>query len=367
MEQEASPALPAPPQVWNRLGVMIKRGALGEFDASVTGDPCIVWDEALQNYRMFYFAQNKVESIEHCCNAQALAVVENGNSLGKWRKLGPIVYENPGALCGETHKPWILMDPFRPNHPARVDGLYWLLTVSWKIPNKVVQVATSTSLAGPWKIQPHPVLQNGSDSDFDGLHIDAVTAYWFEQRQEILIYYMGYPREAQNDQPCSPWGSSSAVAILRPGEPEARKLGKIITPHPQLGHWISGYIGGVQIVPALDGGWYAILNASPTSPASVEDDATVREPAPSLGGWAFTSEQFPTKGWQIHDQPIEWLEDIPEAAVQAGESGNLWRHHLVLVPNDAVYMFYNTGPYGNEQIFARYAKWPQVIIQSNNG
>ena len=79
----------------------------------------------------------------------------------------------------------------------------------------------------------------------------------------------------------------------------------------------------------------------------------MREPAPSLGGWAHTPEDWPVQGWHVSDRPIEWIEDIPREARQSGEAVNLWRHHVVIVPDGTMYLFYNSGPYGQERMFVR--------------
>jgi hypothetical protein len=79
----------------------------------------------------------------------------------------------------------------------------------------------------------------------------------------------------------------------------------------------------------------------------------MREPAPSLGGWAHTPEDWPVQGWHVSDHPIEWIDDIPREARLAGETVNLWRHHVVIVPDGTMYLFYNSGPYGQERMFVR--------------
>jgi hypothetical protein len=353
-------ALTKPITAWHRLGHIIEQGKSGEFDSGVLGDPCIVWDSDRECHHMFYFAQAQTDSGELNCNAHAVST--KGVGPGVWQKRGPLVYENAEDLCGDTHKPWILMDPYHPNRAAQVDGKYWLFTVSFRGLNKVIQAATATTLDGPWLVTPQPVVDLGDEDAFDGYHVDAVSAYWFEEQGKILIYYMGYPRDPQADQTRSPFGSSNAVAVLQPGERSAKKMGKIIAPSTVPNHWTAGYVGGLQILPAADGGWYGILNASPTPPAPVEEEPMIREPAPSLGGWAHTSEQYPVKGWQAMEEPIEWINDIPQRAIRAGEGVNLWRHHLVLLPNRSIYLLYNTGSYGNERLFGRYVPGDDSLL-----
>jgi len=69
MTQPQPLTLKKPPAAWQRLGRVIARGAAGEYDSAVTGDPCIVWDEARQRWRMFYFAMSERKGQVRCCNA----------------------------------------------------------------------------------------------------------------------------------------------------------------------------------------------------------------------------------------------------------------------------------------------------------
>ena len=349
-------ALARPPKTWTRLGIAIERGTIGSFDSSVTGDPCIVWDENESRYRMFYFAQKHVGQREINANAHALGCFDEGAWPKNWQKLGLIQYVNPDALLGDAHKPWILMDPYRPNTAAQVKGKYWLFMGVCQNGNKRIQLATANSLAGPWEIQTQSLLDPDDETAFDSYHHDTPTAYWFESDQQIVLFYKGYPRRAQPDQPHSPFGSSNAVAIMTPADTKARKLGKVIAPMGDPNHWLSGWVGGLQIFPASGGGWFGLLNGSPTPPAPVEVEPEFREPAPSLGGWAHTAEKSPVSGWRIEDTPIERIEDISIEAKNNGEGMNFWRHHGLVCADGNLYLFYNTGPYGNEQMFIRSAR-----------
>ena len=346
--------LERPPESWQRLGLAMDRGSAGEFDSSVTGDPCIVWDDARGCYHMFYFAQKHIQGEEVNSNGHAVAQFSDSAGLGAWTKLGPLDYTNASALCGDTHKPWVLMDPYRSNVAAVIDGMYWLFTVSFRGSTKVIQLATSESLDGPWRVRREPVIDVGCEDAFDGYHADTITAYWFEKQGEIVLYYKGYPRLPQQNQPHSPYGGCNAVAVMSPSDTVARKVAKTLSPSPNPEHWTAGFVGGLQIFPAVQGGWYGILNASPTPPVPVEQEPDMREPAPSLGGWAYTAEEWPVRGWRVADQPIEWIEDIPEEAQNVGEGVNLWRHHILILPNGEMYLFYNTGAYGQERLFVRH-------------
>lgn len=355
-------ALNEAPYDWERLGLVMPRGEQGSFDSSVTGDPCIVWDEDRGTYHMFYFAQRHEGDQE--VNDNGHAVSKSPTEVGKddWEKLGKVEYTNPEALTGETHKPWILMDAYSPNKAVKIDGKYRYYTVSFKNGrngdggSKIVQQAVSDSLDGPWELQEEPVIDVGAEDEFDGYHVDAVSAFWFEEQQTIIFYYKAYAKTALSEVPYSPYCSSSGVAIMGPNDTKAKKLGCIMRPSSKEGHWTHGWKGAMQILPAKDGGWWALTSASPSAPASVEEEPEMREPAPSLGGWCYTSEPWPISGWTIAEQPIEWIEDIPQEAIDAGEGVNLWRHHILALPSGELYMYYNTGSYGQEQLFGRRAK-----------
>jgi hypothetical protein len=95
------------------------------------------------------------------------------------------------------------------------------------------------------------------------------------------------------------------------------------------------------------------LNGSPTKP-SHDGSLTSQEPAPSLGGLAYCDEATPTKNWRLAEGPLEWIDEIPAAALAQGEGVNLWRHHAVVL-GDTVRLLYNTGYYGREQTHSKAA------------
>jgi hypothetical protein len=81
------------------------------------------------------------------------------------------------------------------------------------------------------------------------------------------------------------------------------------------------------------------------------DNASHREePPPSLAGFATCDESWPVAGWTWCPSPIEWITDIPPDAIAWGEGVNLWRQHLLGLPNGHLALFYNSGPYGREQL-----------------
>ena len=250
MTQSTSFSLQNIPDSWERLGVVIERGEAGTFDSSVTGDPCIIWDDAQNCFRMIYFAQEHINGREVNCNAQAISLSNEDLGPGNWKKLGPLSYTNPEALYGDTHKPWVLMDPFRPNIAAKIGSKYWLFTVTFRGRNKVIQLATSGDLGGQWTVEPEPIIDLGPEDAHDGYHADTVTAYWFEERGELLIYYKSYPLLPQAGHPNSPFGNGSAAAIMNPVSSDVTKLGRILNPAANPEHRTAGWIGGMQIFPA---------------------------------------------------------------------------------------------------------------------
>lgn len=148
---------------------------------------------------------------------------------------------------------------------------------------------------------------------------------------------MGHPL---NRQPWanSPFGNALGVAVQRPGH-KATKLGVAIAPSDTPGHWPSGYLGGLQLLPGTSDRWIGVINASPSAPN--------RD-----GDLAFTDSEFPIDGWKLADEPFEWIEQIPAAALDAGDGVNLWRQHVV-VTQGTTRLLYNSGKYGTEQMYSK--------------
>jgi len=69
---------------------------------------------------------------------------------------------------------------------------------------------------------------------------------------------------------------------MQPSAIVARELGPVIQPASSARLGAHGWIGGLQLFAAKDGGWYGLVNASPTPPASIIEEPDLREPAPSL-------------------------------------------------------------------------------------
>jgi hypothetical protein len=113
------------------------------------------------------------------------------------------------------------------------------------------------------------------------------------------------------------------------------------------------YPGGLQILPGKSHRWIAVINASPTSPRQGANEIFREEPPPSLGGFAYCDEEWPVRGWQWCPQPIERIEDIPAQAKALGEGTNLWRQHILALPDGRLALFYNSGFYGTEQLYMK--------------
>jgi hypothetical protein len=328
------------PTTWARRGVVINRQA----DEGVAGDPCIVWDEAIKGWRMVMFYSPPG-------HAQAICTNQDDMTAGPWTFEGPLPVTNPD-VAGQFHKPFIVMDPDRPNHAAKIEGRYCLLTVVFKNDRKHITRAWSDALAGPWTFEEEPIIPRGNADDFDARHTDAVTGYYFPDRKEFLYFYMGYPIKAQPRE-ISPFGSAQAVATQKLGESVATKHGIILPPRQQAGHWASGWVGGLQIMRGKTHRWVGVANASPTAPDPGKREVWTEEPPPSLGGFAWSDEAWPISGWQFAPEPIEWVKDLPQAAIDGGEGHNLWRQFIHILPDGNAALFYNSGYYGREQLYLK--------------
>jgi hypothetical protein len=336
------------PETWARHGLVLPRQG-GEEKGGVAGDPCIVWDEDVGGWRMFLF-------YDPPGHGQAVCPDRDVVGSDHWRLEGPLQVTNPGAVGG-FHKPFVVMDPDVPNRAARVDGRYCLLVVSWGAGHKQVQRGWSERLAGPWTFEEGPLIPTGAEADFDAKHVDAVTGYYFAGRQEFLYFYMGYPAHAQA-RTVSPFGSAQAVATQKLGEEAVVKLGPVLEPCQETGHWASGWVGGLQLLRGAEHRWVAVVNASPTAPDPGNREVWTEEPPPSLGGFAWCDEEWPVSGWRFAPQPIEWIEGVPQDARDAGEGWNLWRQFIHILPDGRAALFYNSGYYGREQLYLKVSTEP---------
>jgi hypothetical protein len=325
---------------WQRSGLILPRD-----HHDVIGDPCIVWDDEVRAYRMFLFMAPPG-------HGECLSKSRTALGPGDWSQPLPIPLVNPSAVPGDLHKPFIVMDPVRANTAARIDGRYCLLFVAIVERRKLVYRAWSETLAGPWELESEAVIPLGGAGDFDEKHVDAVTGYYFAERGETLFFYMGYPERAQA-RAQSPWGSAQAVAIAGRSDRVAQKLGVILEPSAVARHWAGGWIGGLQLVSRHGSGWRAVVNASPTAPNPSDSSIAREEPAPSLGGFAYTDEAWPVSGWRFESEPIEWIEDVPDSARHAGEGTNLWRQHVLVTDDGTERLYYNSGYYGQEQLYMK--------------
>jgi len=334
------------PKSWTRQGLVIERH---QADKGVSGDPCIVWDEDINGWRMVLF-------YDPWGAAQAICMNRDYPGPGQWKIEGRLNIANPETV-GFFHKPFIVMDPYNANRAAKINGRYCLLVVNFKDGHKQVQRAWSEKLAGPWTFEPQALITVGEPDDFDARHAETVTGYYFPERKEFLYFYKGYPLKPQ-PRKISPMGSAQAVATQKLDEPAVTKRGIILEPEQQTGHWASGWIGGLQLLRGRDHTWVALVNASPTAPDYTLKEVWTQEPPPSQPGFAWCDEEWPVTGWHFAPEPIEWVKDIPKSALDAGEGYNLWRHFIHILPDGRAAMFYNSGYYGKEQLYMKISDKP---------
>jgi hypothetical protein len=328
------------PKEWARNGLVLPR----QSDAAgVSGDPCIVWDEDVNAWRMVLF-------FDPPGHAQAVCASLDADGRGVWKVEGPLPVTNPDVVGG-FHKPFLVMDPNLVNRAAKIQGRYCLLVVTKAI-HKTIYRAWAEKLAGPWTFEPKPIISPGGEGEFDGKHVDAVTGYYFADRREFLYFYMGYPGKPQPRR-ISPYGSAQAVAVQGLDENRATKRGIVLGPSQQAGHWASGWVGGLQLLRGREHRWIAVLNASPTAPDPGNKAVWTEEPPPSLGGFAWCDEEWPLTDWHFSPSPIERIEDMPKAALEAGEGYNLWRQFIHILPDGRAELFYNSGYYGREQLYSK--------------
>ena len=171
---------------WRRVGLVLARDEFAGI-CSVAGDPCIVWDDDVPGWRMVLFFNPPG-------HAHAICRSKEDVGPGRWEMVGPLAFTNPGDLAGDaTHKPFVIMDAHRPNVAVRINGLYWLVTVSHRSGHKVIQRAHAERLGGPWTVERGILIDTGPESAFDSKHTDAVSAFYVPERNEILYFYMGHP------------------------------------------------------------------------------------------------------------------------------------------------------------------------------
>src|SRR5579872_7089934 len=76
------------PNHWNRKGVVLERS---KSDAGVVGDPCIVWDEDIEGWRMFLFHDPPGHGQSVCMDREDIGP-------GRWKYEGPLGVTNPEAV-----------------------------------------------------------------------------------------------------------------------------------------------------------------------------------------------------------------------------------------------------------------------------
>lgn len=336
---------------------IIPRGPQGSWDSRVAGDPCIVWDEDIETWRMFYFASG-LDAMGERGSRTGIAVSRSPEDIGPgdWEKQGAPSLVNPEDLLNphNWHKWWVIMDARYLNRAAKIQGKYWAVMVTTKAnkayrTQKHIQVAHADRLAGPWTILAQPIL-SPDEHTLDGLHCDTPTAYWFPAEEAVYLFYKGYPRYPQSEQKQSEFGSGTILARWHPNEPTAEKI-KVLMRPGQSQAWNQGWMSSMQIF--LDNEqqrWYGLINGSPTPPA----DESHREPAPSLGGWVVTEGTDIHGPWRPDTQrsPLRYVDQLTQAELDAGLGTNFWRHHLLVTPGGQARIFFNSGAYGKEQMYS---------------
>ncbi|TRX62037.1 hypothetical protein FNH22_01560 [Fulvivirga sp. M361] len=327
------------------------------FDSHVVGDPCIVWDEEIHTWRMFYFAMGRAEDGEELLST-GMAKSKSAEEIGPgdWEKLGQVEISNPEDFTYEIgwHKWWVIMDAYKPNRAAKIEEKYWSV-FTCTTPNeqggknKFIQVAFANRLAGPWTVVKQPVL-SPDENWFDGLHCDTPTAYWVKDENKVAIFYKAYPKYAQQEQKESEFGSGTVLAWWHPSRAEAEKV-KILQRPGQSKAWNQGWMSTPQVFyDKHNKQWYGLINGSPTSPA----DESHREPAPSLGGWVISGPEGLESLWSPDtvNSPFRYPEDLNQAELDGGIGVNFWRHHLLATPGGKARIFFNSGQYGTEQMYS---------------
>lgn len=338
---------------------VLKRSQGKAYDSRVVGDPCIVWDEEVGAWRMFYFAGGYTpDGRRRAGTGVALSKSVEEVGPGDWIKQGPVQIVNETAFMNPVgwHKWWIIMDPKKNNRAAKIKNKYWaVFTVTARKDNtgqsnKHLQVASSHKLSGPWQVRNKPII-SPDEGWFDGKHCDTPTAYWFEERNEVIIFYKAYPKVRQESQPGSPFGSGTVIARWHPNMDRAQKI-RVIQRPGTCDAWNQGWMSTPQVLyDAQNDQWYGLINGSPTAPI----DESHREPAPSLGGWvACKAGQWLDSDWEpdtLHS-PFLFPEDLTSEQIEAGLGVNFWRHHLLVTPKGQARIYFNSGKYGTEQMYS---------------
>lgn len=338
---------------------VLERGGDASLDQRVVGDPCIVWDDAVQTWRMFYFASGRHPTTRALGPRTAMALAKSAEAVGPgdWQKQGLVEFTNPEALINRNdfHKWWVVMDALRPNRAARIDGRYWaVFTASKPLAggrlHKHLQIASSNTLAGPWTLRATPILAPGADDALDALHADTPSAFWFEDEKRVAIFYKGYPTQPQFAQPKAPFGSGTMLVTWHPSDRAAPARGILM--RAGIGDtWNQGWMSSIQLLhTGSPRQWYGLHNASPTPPA----DQSHREPAPSLGGWVVCNGHPLSGTWRAETvrSPFRHPDQLTSAEKAAGLGTNFWRHHLLITPAGQIRIFFNSGAYGKEQMYS---------------
>ena len=330
---------------------VIPRGKGNTIDNRVAGDPCIVWDETISTWRMFYFAGGTDENGDYETTGMAIAKSAEEIAAGDWTKKGEINIANPKDIMDPrmAHKWWVVMEAQEQNRAAKIQGKYWSIFTCNVKGNKHIQAAYAEELAGPWNVLPQPIL-SPEENYFDGKHCDTPTAYWFPDSNRIVIFYKAYPKYPQKNQSQSEFGSGTILAYWNVNDSVAKKI-KILQRPGQMEGWNQGWMSTPQLFyNSEEDFWYGLINGSPTPP----EDESHREPAPSLGGWVKSMTNDINSEWVPMNEhsPLKHVFELTEEEEKAGLGTNFWRHHLLVTPEGKARIYFNSGFYGREQMYS---------------
>jgi len=271
---------------------------------------------------------------------------------------GLLKIANP-QVAGWTHKPYIVTEAGRPNQAAKVDGKYWLLSVAVR----KEKITRNTFIAPgrlPWRAV--DVRKRAADSGRRAWGLRREThgrgfRVVLSAAAGISLFLHGLSAvgSATRHQPVWKCAGRRIAEGRRSAGDEARHDPSAGSNQRPLGERL---FGRRTAGTGKSHRWIAMINASPLRLSSAMVLFMPKNRPPSLGGFAFCDEEWPVKGWQFAPQPIEWIEQIPPQAIAAGEGVNLWRHHLLILPNNNCAVFYNTGSYGKSSF---YVKWGDLI------
>jgi len=314
---------------WTHAGLIVGRGPTGSFEAAAVTDPCLSFDTALLRWRLFYTGWDDNGKAKA---AQILSRRPDLIGPGEWdtKEAAPIPLTNPEVLAGKSwSQPCPIFEPLRSSYePALINHKYWLLFLAEDNASSAIYAASTSVLAEAWTVHEPPLYSTSAKGT-----LATPLANWFPARQEVLVYFSLF--------------AYLCTLSWQPGSEEPPRQGEVFRPAYGSSDWAYGPLQGLQLLPGQEHRWYGLLN-SLERPGEPELRVTA--------GFAFTNEEWPTKGWQFVAEPIERVEAIPLQARAWGEGEQLGRTNMLVLPGGGLRLFYQSGPKGNEQIFLKRAR-----------